>query len=85
MPDRTSSQGLTAADLKDNLHDIQDNIVAPILMRYGRNIFVKFHDGARARTWLRDLYERVNARSEEHKARRFTVNIGFPGSPPSRR
>jgi hypothetical protein len=55
MHDRTSSQGLTAADLNDNLHDIQDNVVEPILMRYGRHIFVKFHDGARARAWLRDL------------------------------
>jgi Dyp-type peroxidase family len=77
MRDQTSSRGLTAADLKDNLHDIQDNVVEPILMRYGRHIFVKFHDGARARAWLRDLYERVNARCEEHQARRFTVNIGF--------
>jgi Dyp-type peroxidase family len=77
MRDRTSSQGLTAADLKVNLHDIQDNVAEPILMRYGRHIFVKFHDGARARAWLRDLYERVNARGEEHRARRFTVNIAF--------
>ena len=38
----TSSGSLTGADLKDNLHDIQDNVVAPILMRYGRHIFVKF-------------------------------------------
>ena len=49
----TSSRSLTAADLKDNLHDIQDNVVAPILMRYGRHIFVKFNDGAKARAWLR--------------------------------
>ena len=57
----TSSGSLTGADLKDNLHDIQDNVVEPILMRYGRHIFVKFHDGANARAWLRDLYKRVNA------------------------
>ncbi len=37
-----SVQALTAADLKGNLHDIQDNVVAPILMRYGRHIFVNF-------------------------------------------
>ena len=65
-----------AADLKDNLHDIQDNVVAPILMRYGRHIFLKFTDGARARAWLRNMIERVNARQEEHGTR-FTVNIGF--------
>lgn len=41
-------RSLTAADLKNNLHDIQDNVVAPILMRYGRHIFLKFNDGAKA-------------------------------------
>jgi len=70
-------ENLTGADLKDNLHDIQDNVVAPILMRYGRHIFVKFHDGANARAWLRALYQRVNLRSSEHEARKFTVNIAF--------
>ena len=67
---------LTAADLKDQLHDIQDNVVAPILMRYGRHVFVKFTDGAKARAWLRNMFDRVNARQEEHGTR-FTVNIGF--------
>jgi len=67
---------LTSADLKDNLHDIQDNVVAPILMRYGRHIFLKFVDGAKARGWLRNMIKRVNARREEHGTR-FTVNIGF--------
>ena len=72
----TLSRSLTAADLKHNLHDIQDNVVAPILMRYGRHIFVKFNDGAKARAWLRNMFKRVNARREEHGTR-FTVNIGF--------
>jgi Dyp-type peroxidase family len=72
----TPSRTLTAADLKANLHDIQDNVVTPILMRYGRHIFVKFNDGARARAWLRNMFKRVNARSQEHGTR-FTVNIGF--------
>ncbi|WP_434732692.1 peroxidase [Rhizobium sp. YTUHZ044] len=72
----TSSPILTSADLKANLSDIQDNIVAPILMRYGRHVFIKFTDGVRARTWLREIFNRVNARSEEHGTR-FTVNIGF--------
>src|ERR1700745_1284144 len=67
---------LTAADLKDNLHDIQDNVVAPILMRYGRHIFVKFNDGAKGRAWLRNMFRRVNARQEEHGTR-FTINLGF--------
>ena len=58
-----SARGLTAADLKDNLHDIQDNVVAPILMRYGRHMFFKFSDGAKARAWLRKMFKRVNARS----------------------
>jgi len=71
-----SSRSLTAADLKGNLHDIQDNVVAPILMRYGRHIFAKFNDGAKARAWLRNMFKRVNARPEEHGTR-FTVNIGF--------
>ena len=73
---RTPMQPLTAADLKDNLHDIQDNVVAPILMRYGRHIFIKFTDGAKARTWLRNMFKRVNARPKEHGTC-FTVNIGF--------
>ena len=47
MRHSTSRRGLTAADLKDHLHDIQDNVVAPILMRYGRHIFVKFTDGVK--------------------------------------
>jgi Dyp-type peroxidase family len=72
----TAAQSLTSADLKDNLHDIQDNVVAPILMRYGRHIFFKFTDGEKARAWLRNMFDRVNARQEEHGTR-FTVNIGF--------
>ena len=73
---RTPAHSLKSADLKDNLPDIQDNIVAPILMRYGRHIFVKFHDGAKARAWLRNMFKRVNARQQAHGTR-FTVNIGF--------
>ena len=72
----TPARTLTSADLKDNLHDIQDNVVAPILMRYGRHIFVKFNDGAKARAWLRNMFKRVNARPKEHGTC-FTVNIGF--------
>ena len=62
--------------MKENLHDIQDNVVAPILMRYGRHVFLKFTDGTNARAWLRNMFELVNARREEHGTR-FTVNIGF--------
>jgi hypothetical protein len=29
---------LNGCRLEKNLHDIQDNVVAPILMRYGRHI-----------------------------------------------
>lgn len=72
----TSVQSLTSADLKENLHDIQDNVVTPILMRYGRHIFLKFTDGAKSRQWLRAMFNRVNARRQEHGTR-FTVNIGF--------
>jgi hypothetical protein len=72
----SSGRSLTAADLKDNLNDIQDNVVAWILMPYGRHIFFRFTDGARAREWLRRMARRVNARAQEHGIR-FTVNIGF--------
>ena len=72
----TPAATLTSADLTDNLPDIQDNIVTPILMRYGRHVFVKFTDGAKARAWLRHMFDSVNARQEEHGTR-FTVNIGF--------
>ena len=71
-----SGQSLTSVDLKGNLHDIQDNVVTPILMRYGRHIFLKFTDGARARAWLRNMARRVNSREQE-RAIRFTVNVGF--------
>jgi Dyp-type peroxidase family len=67
---------LTSADLKNNLHDIQDNIVTPIFMRYGRYVFFKFDDGAKGRAWLRSMFKRVNARQQEHGIQ-FTVNIGF--------
>src|ERR1700758_5280115 len=72
----TSAKSLTAADLKENVHDIQDNVVAPILMRYGRHIFFKFLEGTNAREWLRNMFNRVNTRQCEHGTR-FTVNIGF--------
>jgi Dyp-type peroxidase family len=76
MQTLTSQQSLTAADLKNNLHDIQDNVVAPILMRYGRHIFLKFNDGEKGRAFLRNMLKRVNARQEEHGTK-FTINIGF--------
>jgi Dyp-type peroxidase family len=76
MTTQTSAQTLSSAELKDNLHDIQDNVVTPILMRYGRHIFLKFLDGDKARAWLRDMVKRVNARQVEHGTG-FTVNIGF--------
>jgi Dyp-type peroxidase family len=72
----TSVQSLTSADLKENFQDIQDNVVTPILMRYGRHIFLKFTDGAKTRKWLGNMFNRVNARRQEHGTR-FTVNIGF--------
>ncbi|RUW86124.1 Dyp-type peroxidase [Mesorhizobium sp. M1E.F.Ca.ET.063.01.1.1] len=71
-----ASRALGAADLTANLGDIQDNVVAPVLMRYGRHIFLKFKDGGKAREWLRVLMARVNALSGE-RGTRFTVNVGF--------
>ena len=76
MSTGASRRSLTAADLRGQLHDIQDNVVAPIPMRHGRHIFVKFTDGAKARAWLGELRNRVNARQNEHGTG-FTVNIGF--------
>ena len=76
MSTLTLAKSLTAPDLKNNIHDIQDNVVSPILMRYGRHIFFKFTDGRKARAWLRNMFERVNARQEEHGTR-FTINVGF--------
>jgi Dyp-type peroxidase family len=77
MLDRPVSRSLTAVDLHDNLQDIQDNIVTPILKKYGRHIFVMFTDSANARAWLGDLFERVNARRLQDDDCSFTVNIGF--------
>jgi Dyp-type peroxidase family len=76
MDTLATPRALTGADLKANVDDIQDNVVTPILMRYGRHLFFTFTDGARARAWLGNLVARVNARTEEHGTR-FTVNIGF--------
>ncbi|TCM75955.1 MULTISPECIES: Dyp-type peroxidase [unclassified Rhizobium] len=76
MPTLGSQPGLTSADLKANLHDIQDNVVTPILLRYGRHIFLRFNDGAKSRAWLRNMFQRVNARQREHGTG-FTINIGF--------
>jgi Dyp-type peroxidase family len=76
MNNLVARRSLTAVDLKNQLHDIQDNVVAPILMRHGRHIFVKFTDGPRARAWLHNMLDRVNAPQEGHGTR-FTVNIGF--------
>ena len=76
MRTSTPASNLTSADLAENLDDIQDNAVTPIMMRYGRHAFVKFTDGAKARAWLRSMLKHVNERREEHGTR-FTVNIGF--------
>lgn len=76
MNSTNMSQSLTAADLKDNIPDIQDNVVATILMRYGRHIFLKFNDGAKGRDFLRNMFKRVNARQHEDGTK-FTINIGF--------
>ena len=43
MPTLTSAQSLTSADLKDNLARHSGQCRGPILMRYGRHIFFKFH------------------------------------------
>ena len=76
MPIQKPDPSLTSADLIDNLHDIQDNVVTPILMRYGRHVFVKVTDSTKARSFLGNMFTRVNARREEHGTR-FTVNFGF--------
>jgi Dyp-type peroxidase family len=76
MQTNSAVRSLTAADLKHNLHDIQDNVVAPILMRYGRHLFLKFTAGDKARAWLARMREQVNARQGAHGTR-FTINIGF--------
>ena len=66
MRTSTPASSLTSADLAENLDDIQDNAVTPIMMRYGRHAFVKFTDGDKARAWLRSMLKHVNKRSEEH-------------------
>jgi len=76
MATLTSARALTSAELTNNLHDIQDNVVTPIFMRYGRHVFFRFNDGARGRAWLRSVFKRVNARQQDHGAH-FTINIGF--------
>ena len=73
MSTLTRAESLTAADLKDSIHDIQDNVVAPILMRYGRHIFPKLIDSAKARAWLGNVMKRVNA---DNLKRKGTVVTG---------
>jgi mannose-6-phosphate isomerase-like protein (cupin superfamily) len=79
MSTLTSTRCLTAADLKKNLQDIQDNSVAPILMRYGHHMFFKFIDGTK-RAWLPQHAPAHESRQEEHGTR-FTVNIGLARGP----
>lgn len=76
MDTNTTVKSLTSAELQNNLHDIQDNVVTPIFMRYGRHLFIKFNAGEKGRALLRNLYARINARQEQHGTR-FTINIGF--------
>ena len=67
---------LTSAELKENLHDIQDNVATPVFMRYGRHLFLKFNDGAKGRALMQKLLKRINAREQQHGIR-FTINVGF--------
>jgi hypothetical protein len=55
----TPARTLTFADLKQNLQDIQDNVLVPILMRYGRHVFLNFNNGAEGRTWLCNMFRHV--------------------------
>ena len=66
MDTNATVKSLTSAELQNNLHDIQDNVVTPIFMRYGRHLFIKFNDGAKGRALLRTLYARSKARQERH-------------------
>ena len=64
--------------LTDHKANIQDNVITPILMRYGRSLFIDFTDGAKARALLKKLTDLVaNARQERRGDEAFTVNIGF--------
>ena len=76
MQTLSSALSLTSADLEDNLHDIQDNVVAPDSDAVWAPHLCKFNDGAKARKWLCNMRNRVNARGQEHGTK-FTVNIGF--------
>jgi hypothetical protein len=55
---------VTSAGLKDNLPDIQANVVSPSLMRHGASHLLQLVNGPIARDWLRDLLERANADCE---------------------
>ena len=72
------SAAIPSKDLHEHKDNIQDNIITPIRMRYGRSLFVDFADGSRARAWLERAVERVaTARQERRGDDAFTANIGF--------
>ena len=76
--------GLRSADLKANLSDIQDNVVTPILMRYGRHVFVKFTDGPKARAFLGKMFQRAVAKGDgslEDQVDAFLKELAEPAEP----
>ena len=77
----TPMQHLTSADLKGNLQDIQDNVVAPILMRYGRHIFVKFtrrREGARMAAQHVQVRQRAGASAWDMFHRQYRIHLPRP-------
>jgi hypothetical protein len=49
----TALRSPTAADLKDHLHDIQEDVVTPVFMQHGRHAFLKAHRWRQGAVWLR--------------------------------
>ena len=79
----TPARTLTSADLKDNLHDIQDNVVAPILMRYGRHIFREIQrrrQGARMAAQHVQARQRPGERAWDTFHRQYRLHLRRPES-----
>ena len=53
MKTLTALRTPTAADLKEDLHDIEDDVVTPIVMHHGRQAFLKAHRWRQGAIWLR--------------------------------
>ena len=72
-------EALTGADIRDNLSEIQGNIIKPYNLARQRGLFFRIDDGKAGRRWLADLVERVTPATPwaEGRKPKSTLNVGI--------